>query len=376
MATTIGRFAWTDDSGTPASPVGDGTTINNAQLQAIFDEVDAVLAAAVTIGGVISSEAFGAHTFSAGGTGVNRIIIRNTTPGTGNYAALDLGNDASANALRIYATATTFTPSAWVLADAGHIEIGRVGGLSYATTHASATQRWYTNSTERLRLNAAGILGVVRGGAAFDGTFSTAMELNGPASNFGQLITLIRAGTAAYSMGFAYNTSTLAIGIGQTTDSNFTAAVAALTITVNKEVQAPSQPGFLAYNSVSDTSVANGSTVDFDTEVYDEGADFSADTFTAPVAGRYWLSCGIGFDNDSGGATTVGAKIVVSNHASGFYIGSKEVEIGERVAFSGAVLVDMDASDTATVVTATGASVSVLGDASVRWTWFSGRLAV
>jgi hypothetical protein len=46
MASTVTRFTWTNDSGTPAAPVGDGTTINNAQQQASFDAVDQLFSGA------------------------------------------------------------------------------------------------------------------------------------------------------------------------------------------------------------------------------------------------------------------------------------------------------------------------------------------
>lgn len=39
--TAITRATWTDDSGTPAAPAGDGTIINNARLQAdVYDKID------------------------------------------------------------------------------------------------------------------------------------------------------------------------------------------------------------------------------------------------------------------------------------------------------------------------------------------------
>lgn len=47
---------------------------------------------------------------------------------------------------------------------------------------------------------------------------------------------------------------------------------------------------------------------------------------------------------------------------------------GATVGFSGSVIVDMDAGDTATVRYFGGGNCTVEGNASQRYTWFSGRL--
>lgn len=138
---------------------------------------------------------------------------------------------------------------------------------------------------------------------------------------------------------------------------------------------ATEQPGFLAYNSVDDTTISSGTNVDFDTEVYDEGGDFASDTFTAPVAGRYLLSTGVMLSNVSGGALDVGAYIRTSNFTNGYYIGYREsVANNDQIQFSGSVIVDMDAADTATVqVYLASGSITVRGGTTGN-TWFCGRL--
>ena len=54
----------------------------------------------------------------------------------------------------------------------------------------------------------------------------------------------------------------------------------------------PLQPAFLARPSGSITNVAlnTGQVVAFDTEVFDQNADFASNVFTAPVTGRYLLN--------------------------------------------------------------------------------------
>lgn len=44
MASTITRTTWTNDTGSAASPNADGTLLNNAALQAIYDKIDQMIA--------------------------------------------------------------------------------------------------------------------------------------------------------------------------------------------------------------------------------------------------------------------------------------------------------------------------------------------
>lgn len=133
------------------------------------------------------------------------------------------------------------------------------------------------------------------------------------------------------------------------------------------------QPGFLAYNSADDTLVSNGSTVDLDSEVYDEGSDFASDTFTAPVTGRYLLCASISIIT-AGAADTRGINIVTSNRT--YYITQLVVATAtDDTAHSGCVVADMDAADTATVQVLTGSTtVTVDGESPQLNTHFSGRL--
>lgn len=134
------------------------------------------------------------------------------------------------------------------------------------------------------------------------------------------------------------------------------------------------EAGFFAYNSASDAGVANNTDIDFDTEVYDEGGNFAADTFTAPTTGRYLLSAHVRLTNSTGGAIAMQPVFLVSNHANGINLGyDSSVANGDTVGFSGSVIVDMDAADTATVRYFGGGNCTVEGNATQRYTWFCGR---
>lgn len=301
-AITIDRtgITLTNDTGTPSSPVGDGTLLSAADRTAVLDNIDGLFngtrSSTFTLATLLAVENFGTHTFSAGGTGGNIVSVRNSTAGTGNYGRVQVGNDIGAGVLTLTA---------------------------YSSTHATIANYSVLDSTQTNGL----ILRTIGAAPLYLGTNSV---------------------------------SRVTIG-----------ATGAVTLAASTNMDC----GFLAYNSADDTTVASGTTVDFDTEIYDEGGHFSGDTFTAPVTGRYLLSASVMIENVSGGALNSGARIVCSNHTSGFFIGYSNVANGTKEIFSGSVVVDMDASDTATVqyYSDTGSATVVGSSPSLRLTWFCGR---
>ena len=134
------------------------------------------------------------------------------------------------------------------------------------------------------------------------------------------------------------------------------------------EILLPLNPAVLAINSSTDLNVTgDGSTVtcDLDSEIFDQGGNFSADTFTAPVTGKYLIST----------SPRVGG--LLSGHTSGYTIlsTSNRDYFGDQsnpyaIAFnSGGTLysslstccvVDMDASDTAVLKINVGGSTKVV----------------
>ncbi len=139
------------------------------------------------------------------------------------------------------------------------------------------------------------------------------------------------------------------------------------------------QPAFLAYNSADDVDVTgNGTTatVDFDTEVYDQGGDFAADTFTAPVTARYLLTTNVLFFGLTAAADSVVFRIITSNRNYQLQtINTNDLPSTMSLALS--IVADMDAADTATVTLVVNGEASdvvdIDGDASAN-TSFSGAL--
>ena len=118
---------------------------------------------------------------------------------------------------------------------------------------------------------------------------------------------------------------------------------------------------FLAHNSVTDVDqTGNGAqaTVDFDTEIFDQGGDFAADAFTAPVTGRYLLTATVQILSMTTAADGATLRIVTSNRT---YRGNRFDLGGDFPPVLGltmSAVADMDAADTATV------TVAVTGEAS------------
>jgi len=141
----------------------------------------------------------------------------------------------------------------------------------------------------------------------------------------------------------------------------------------------PTQPAFLVLNSATDTDATGdgtGLTVDFDTEVFDQGADFTADTFTAPVGGRYLLTTIVKFGDTEGTEALV--WIITSNRQhQGMMVNAEGCDTaGNYLAIHVTTIADMDANDTATVYVEVGGgakNVDIVGDATPK-THFSGAL--
>jgi len=140
----------------------------------------------------------------------------------------------------------------------------------------------------------------------------------------------------------------------------------------------PSQPAFLAINSVGDTNqTGNGAeaTVDFDSEIFDQNADFATDTFTAPVTGRYLLQTIMRVSGITSAADQWRVRLVTSNRTY-LHTEIKTNNLDGTDSKNILAVADMDAGDTVTVtVTGTGESSDVWDiDGTNNETYFSGIL--
>ena len=140
-----------------------------------------------------------------------------------------------------------------------------------------------------------------------------------------------------------------------------------------------SQPCFLAYNSTIDTNqTGNGAvpTIDFDTEVFDQGGDFATDTFTAPVTGKYLLSCAVELVGITAAADSAYLWIRTSNRD---YRRAwvKTNDIPTELTLNLSAVADMDANDTVYILVQVNGEASdvvdIQGGAGGQ-TYFSGAL--
>jgi hypothetical protein len=114
-----------------------------------------------TITGPITVTGFGTSTFSAGGTGLQTLGIRNTTAGPANATRLQIGNDTDAILTILESDSSTYAPTALNFANGSILYGNGVGGVSIAAGNAAGALRFYAGgSTERMRLFASGAVAV------------------------------------------------------------------------------------------------------------------------------------------------------------------------------------------------------------------------
>lgn len=155
---------------------------------------------------------------------------------------------------------------------------------------------------------------------------------------------------------------------------------AADSLTINAGVfSAPNIPCFSAYNSVTDTNqTGNGATatVQFDTEAYDQGNNFSANTFTAPVTGKYFLSATVRLGSLTAAMTDIVCQIVTTARTYSNDWNITPVAAGGSYSCIVTCQADMSATDTAqvkvTVANGAGNTASIVGS-TTQLTFFCGH---
>ena len=148
-------------------------------------------------------------------------------------------------------------------------------------------------------------------------------------------------------------------------------------ITNDGAVTMPLQPAFLVTKTSNrdNLPITDDEIVAFDTEVFDQNADFASNTFTAPVTGKYFLNATIRFDTFDTAADYYILKIETSNRNYIKITNPKFPADGNFLHPTSTVLADMDAGDTATIqVNQSGgtAQTDVIGNG--QYTNFSGYL--
>ena len=156
----------------------------------------------------------------------------------------------------------------------------------------------------------------------------------------------------------------------------------AMTINTDGSINSPVQPTFLVTHTASQSNMTASSdnTITWGTEVFDIGSNFTSNTFTAPVTGKYLLSvCMLIAQIDHDGGYYCHIKLNTSNqtHSLNHSIRNYFEAQPEFWPFRLSVVADMDASDTSTVVfrnSGPGADQEDVYGTDPQYTFFSGCL--
>ncbi len=150
-----------------------------------------------------------------------------------------------------------------------------------------------------------------------------------------------------------------------------------LTMDSSGHIKMPKQPAFLVTKNANQNNIAENTnvTVTFETEIFDQNADFASNTFTAPVTGRYQLNATVRLQDLDVDAHYIYLYLVTSNRSYQCIVtlSSYDEDI-EYLTLNIPVLADMDASDTAYVTVHLDSSGDIQVDVEQYNTFFSGYL--
>tara|TARA_R110000824_G_scaffold89715_1_gene219700 strand:- start:28 stop:909 length:882 start_codon:yes stop_codon:yes gene_type:complete len=182
-----------------------------------------------------------------------------------------------------------------------------------------------------------------------------------------------------YYIGLDDTDDDLKIGLGSTVGTT-----AHIVIDETGAILKPLQPAFHGRRTganANQTGDGTQYTVPFDgAETFDQNADFDGTTFTAPVAGVYLLTYALGLSGITTSHTNGRVELKTSNRDyRQNRVDPTIVATGDNWSLQGAVIADMDASDTAYVTIIIGGGAKVVDfsvDGTAAYTYFSGCLLV
>ena len=198
------------------------TVLSSQSATSLQFGTSGIIRATISATGLTTFSAFGTHNFSSGGTGYNKLGIRNTTAGAANGAQLSIGTNADPDQFYVQSFATTFTTSGMNIAGGAVVNGEGPGGLSLAATQSNI--QFYTNgagsANERMRITSGGAVCI----GTTTATNSGLLEMAGSTTVY-NLISLKDTGTASssvYYITFFNSSNGFAGGVQHTTASTVT----------------------------------------------------------------------------------------------------------------------------------------------------------
>jgi len=138
----------------------------------------------------------------------------------------------------------------------------------------------------------------------------------------------------------------------------------------------PNQPAFSVTRNAYQSNIATGGvTVTWQTEIFDQNADFASNTFTAPVTGRYQFNVSMRLNAIDSAAAYYQIHLQTSNR-------NYEIDLLDPTEFNGdlqfytvqgSILADMDANDTSVIsIYQSGgtAQTDISYDTDTHWSGF------
>ena len=219
--------------------------------------------------------------------------------------------------------------------------------------------------------------------SATSGTFSGNTTVAGTSTFTGD-VTIGDASEADKKILFDGNAVDYHIGLDDSADSLIIGKGSALGTTTSMAFNAdgiitkPLQPAFSVHkNATHQNNVAINSdqTITFSHERFDNNADFSSNTFTAPVTGKYFLTFSTRVGQFDTAAAYISLGIITSNQGYRVINDPNYSSDLQYLTMTVTAVADMDANDTAYIIfnqSGGTAQADINGDND--WTYFSGHL--
>ena len=143
-------------------------------------------------------------------------------------------------------------------------------------------------------------------------------------------------------------------------------------------VTMPAQPAFCVAKTSTQSNIAVNSavTITWQSERFDQGSDFSSNTFTAPVTGKYQFNATLRLLELDTAANYMQVFLITSNQSYEIFLldpGRFSADV-DYFSFTGSALVDMDASDTAYLSVTQSGGTAQLDIGGGTDSYFSGYL--